>query len=394
MGRNKTAGLRQRKGIWHINGIHVEGIGAIYRSTETGDVTEAIRIRDEVIREARTQAERENEQRRLAQVYGVRPSIAFRELATTYLEDQTERGKASLPDEARWIAWMDPFIGDIPIAELYDQSLRPMVDASRAAGNKTRTIRAKLEVIRHMLHLAARKYRHPISKLTLLAEAPLITLPPMTDKRAPYPLTWAEQRLLFQELPDHLASMALYTVNTGCRDEEVTGLQWAWEQKAMIRGKERSVFVLPTTKNGQPRAVVLNDVAQSVVDAQRGLHSTYVFTYLPSGKGAERQRVNAVNQSAWRKARARAAAKYPEALKSAAPAGFADLHFHDLRHTVGRRLRAAGVVNETRADILGHRNGNMTTHYSQGELTELFDAVQLIAAESEAAPTMLRVVNG
>ncbi len=389
----KAAGLRKRNGIYHINGIHVEGCGSIYRSTETGDVDEAIRIRDEVIREARAQAAREAEQRRMASVYGVRPIVSFRELAACYLEDQAERGKASLPDEARWIAWMEPFIGHLPIAEIYDQALRPVIEASKAAGNKTRTIRAKLEVIRHMLHLAARKYRHPVSKLTLLAEAPLITLPPMNDKRAPYPLTWAEQRLLFQELPSHLANMALYTVNTGCRDEEVTGLQWAWEQRTTIRGAERSVFVLPTTKNGAPRAVVLNDVAQSVIDAQRGLHPTYVFVY-KAGKEAEYGRVNAVNQSAWRKARARAAAKYPQALKSAAPAGFVDLHFHDLRHTVGRRLRAAGVVNETRADILGHRNGNMTTHYSQGELTELFDAVQLIAREGEQAPTMLRVVNG
>lgn len=390
----KAAGLRKRNGIYHINGIHVEGCGSIYRSTGTGDEAEAIRIRDEVIREIKAQAAVEAEQRRLASQYGVRPPVVFRDLATVYLEDQAECGKRSLPDEARWIAWMDPFIGQTPIAEIYDESLRPMVEASRAAGNKSRTVRAKLEVLRHMLHLAARKYRHPVTKLTLLAEAPLITLPAMTDKRPPYPLTWAEQRLLFQELPDHLANMALYTVNTGCRDEEVTGLQWQWEQRAVIRGKERSIFVLPRTKNGLPRAVVLNDVAQSVVDGQRGVHKTYVFTYLPAGEGAERQRVNAVNQSAWRKARARAAEKYPAALRTAPPAGFQDLHFHDLRHTVGRRLRAAGVSNETRADILGHRNGNMTTDYSQAELTELFDAVQLIAAEGEQAPTMLRVVNG
>lgn len=395
MGRKAAAGLRLRGGIWHINGIRVRGLDApIHRSTGTSDLAQAIRIKEDVIREASAQAILQDEQRRLASQYGIRPPVAFRDLATVYLEDQAGRGKASLPDDARTIAWLEPFIGDVPIGEIYDESLRPVIEASRAAGNKTRTIRAKLEVIRHMLHLAARKYRHPVTKLTLLAEAPLITLPPMTDKRPPYPLTWAEQRLLFQELPAHLASMALYTVNTGCRDEEVTGLQWAWEQSVTMRGAVRSVFVLPKTKNGQPRAVVLNDVAQSIVDAQRGLHPTYVFTYLPAGKDAERQRVNAVNQSAWRKARSRAAAKYQQVIGMPCPAGFADLHFHDLRHTVGRRLRAAGVPNETRADILGHRNGNMTTHYSQGELTELFDAVQMIAAESEAAPTMLRVVNG
>ena len=386
MGRKAEAGLRLRGGIWHINGVRAPGVDApIHRSTGTGDLVTAIRIKQEVIREASARATLEAEQRRLASVYGVRPPVPFRDLATVYLEDQIARGKASLADEARYLAELDPLIGDLPIGEIYDDALKPVAEACQ--GLKVRSLRARLELIRHMLNLAARKYRHPVTKLTLLAEAPLITLPPITDARPPYPLTWAEQRLLFQELPAHLGAMALYCVNTGCRDEEITGLKWAWEQRAVIRGAERSVFVLPKTKNGDPRAVVLNEVAQSVVDAQRGLHPVYVFTYQGPG---ERQRVNAVNQSAWRKARSRAAAKYP----GGAPVGFATLHFHDLRHTVGRRLRAAGVSNETRADILGHRNGNMTTDYSQAELTELFDALQLIAHEGEAAPTMLRVVNG
>ena len=381
MGRKAAAGLRLRGGIWHINGIRVRGLDApIHRSTGTSDLATAIRIKEDVIREASAQAVLEAEQRRMAVHYGVRPPVTFRELAVIYLEDQANNGKTSLPDEARYLAELDPLIGDTPIAQIYDESLRQVV--SRCDGLKTRSVRARLELIRHMLHLAARKYRHPVTKLTLLAEAPLITLPPMTDKRPPYPLTWAEQRILFAELPAHLARMCLYAVHTGCRDEEVCGLKWAWEQRVTMRGAERSVFVLPRTKNGQPRAVVLNDVAQSVVDSVRGEHAEYVFAY-------DGDRVNAIGQSAWRKARSRAAAKYQPC-----PAGFADLHVHDLRHTVGRRLRAAGVGEETRADILGHRNGNMTTHYSQAELTELFDALQKIAHEGEAAPTMLRVVNG
>ena len=31
---------------------------------------------------------------------------------------------------------------------------------------------------------------------------------------------------------------------------------------------------------------------------------------------------------------------------------------HDLKHTFGRRLRAAGVSFEDRQDLLGHRSGN------------------------------------
>jgi integrase len=63
---------------------------------------------------------------------------------------------------------------------------------------------------------------------------------------------------------------------------------------------------------------------------------------------------------------------------------------HDLRHTFGRRLRAAGVSNETRQDLLGHKNGNITTHYSAAELSELLRAVKLVETGS-SAPLLRRV---
>jgi hypothetical protein len=50
---------------------------------------------------------------------------------------------------------------------------------------------------------------------TWLETAPKIKLFPVKDARPPYPLTREEQALLFQELPDHLARMALFKVNTG-----------------------------------------------------------------------------------------------------------------------------------------------------------------------------------
>ena len=47
------------------------------------------------------------------------------------------------------------------------------------------------------------------------------------------------------------------------------------------------------------------------------------------------------------------------------------LRVHDLKHTFGRRLRAAGVPLETRKVLLGHRNGDITSHYSAPVIAEL-----------------------
>jgi hypothetical protein len=62
----------------------------------------------------------------------------------------------------------------------------------------------------------------------------------------------------------------------------------------------------------------------------------------------------------WRKARERA--------------GLLLVRIHDLKHTFGRRLRAAGVSFEDRQDLLGHRSGRVTTHCSQAELENLIRA--------------------
>ena len=55
--------------------------------------------------------------------------------------------------------------------------------------------------------------------------------------------------------------------------------------------------------------------------------------------------------------------------------------------TAGRRLRAAGVALETRRAILGHANGDITTHYSAAEVAELIAAVNKIEG-GESAPVL------
>ena len=75
----------------------------------------------------------------------------------------------------------------------------------------------------------------------------------------------------------------------------------------------------------------------------------------------------------------------------APPRGFSRVRVHDLKHTFGRRLRSAGVGEETRKVLLGHKNGDITTHYSGAELAELIAAVNRIDSSRETpAITILR----
>ena len=58
--------------------------------------------------------------------------------------------------------------------------------------------------------------------------------------------------------------------------------------------------------------------------------------------------------------------------------GLANVRVHDLKHTFGRRLRAAGVPLETRKVLLGHKNGDITSHYSAPEIEELLEAANRV----------------
>ncbi len=71
-------------------------------------------------------------------------------------------------------------------------------------------------------------------------------------------------------------------------------------------------------------------------------------------------------------------------------AGLPLVRVHDLKHTFGRRLRSAGVSFEDRQDLLGHRSGRITSHYSQAELGNLIAAANRVCGdESRKSPALV-----
>jgi integrase len=340
MGRKQTPGLRKRNGLWHIE---KQVLGhKLFESTGTSDLNTAELMLAHRVEEVRQ-----------ATIYGVRPPRIFREVATRYLEENMHL--ASIADYASSLRRLDPYIGGLPLRQVHMGTLQPFINDRRKEGVKNKSINLAISVVRRILNLSARLWRDD-SGLTYLETAPLIQMLPLTDARKPYPLSWDEQKELFRALPDHLSRMCLFKVNTGCREQEVCQLRWEWEISIPEMGT--SVFLIPgeLVKNREDRLIVLNKVALSVVESLRGKHESHVFTY----RGHS---VTSINNSAWK--RARSEVKLP-------------VRVHDLKHTFGRRLRAAGVPLETRKILLGHRNGDITSHYSAPELEELIGAANRV----------------
>jgi integrase len=317
--------------------------------------------------EDRLQIEIARVQCELARKAHARPT--FTDCAARYVAQS--RGKRSI-DVIKWhVTLLQSYIGDLEPQRVHDQTLEPFVKTRLAAGASATTINRSLEVVRTILNRAARSYRDTDGRPWLEALPPLITMLP-ENPRSPYPITWKEQDTLFRKLPAHLARMALFAVNTGLRDSNVCGLQWTWEVR--VPELARSVFVIPPDafKTKRPHVVILNDVAWSIIKAQRGLHPVWVFPF----RG---RRINTMNNNGWQQARHEA--------------GLPLVRVHDLRHSFGCRLRAAGVSAEDREALLGHANHSMAGHYASADVGHLLKQANLLLDRS-GTRTLLRVANG
>jgi integrase len=157
----------------------------------------------------------------------------------------------------------------------------------------------------------------------------------------------------------------------------VCQLRWDWEVD--LPNMETSVFVLPAsiTKTSTERVVVLNTVARRVIEARRGMHKEFVFSYRGN-------RIGKLRNTAWIRAWRVAGLPTEKGILKGV---------HNLRHTFGRRLRSAGIPLETRKALLGHASGDITTHYSAAELDELIRATEAIVSRGRTETPNLMLIG-
>jgi hypothetical protein len=269
-GHKKVAGLINRQGIWNIDKV-VRGRRLCESTGESQ------------IEGAEEYLARRIEEIRQAAIFGVRPKHTWRQAVTKYLEEVSE---ATLCEDARQLELLDSYIGDLPLEAVHMEALQQFLNERKHQGVRKEEVKVKdvskrtkncaLQTVRRILNLAASELMDEYG-MTWLAHAPKIKLLREDDKKEPYPLSWQEQISLFREPPPYLAKMALFKVNTGCRDQEVCNLRW--EREVRVPELDTSIFIIPAhrVKNREDRLVVLNRVAKAVIEEMRGAHPDYVF---------------------------------------------------------------------------------------------------------------------
>jgi integrase len=163
---------------------------------------------------------------------------------------------------------------------------------------------------------------------------------PKTDKGRTRYLQPGELRLILTECPAWLRPIVGLLCFTGMRRSELLTLRW------VDVDRRSGFFLLPTSKNGEPRCVHLNDLAKGILDA------------LPKNSGEPLDRVFPASEQI-----------SPENvslsfLRAARRAGVANIRLHDLRHTFASWLRMKGADLHTVGMLLGHKDPRMTARYA------------------------------
>jgi integrase len=218
-----------------------------------------------------------------------------------------------------------------------------------------------LEVLRAIL-------RRSVNDWEWLERAPQIRMLKEPTRRIRF-LDYAQAQRLLSCLPEHLADMAAFTLATGLRRANVTGLQWS--QVDMVR---RLAWIHPDqAKARKAIAVPLNAEAVAVIRRWLGKNPTHVFSF--RGKP-----IGQVSTKAWYEALERAQIH--------------DFRWHDLRHTWASWHVQNGTPLYALQELGGWESPEMVRRYAHFTAEHLAPFADRLCASREVAVEPMGRANG
>jgi integrase len=282
----KTMSLYQRKTTWWIQFTAPNG-ERIQRTANTQNKQQAQELHDKLKAEAWRVKE-----------LGVKPRYTWQQAADKWLQEMAY--KKSIEDDKKHLRWLHRQLDNKYLDEINKAVIDHLKTTKQQTGVTNASVNRLLALIRAILNRAKNEWEW-------LDTVPTVRLLPEPLNRIRW-LTHEEAARLLKELPEHLQAMARFTLATGLRESNVTGLQWSQIDMA----RQCAWIHADQAKGKKSIAVPLNNDACQIINAQSGKHNEYVFTY-------QNAPITRANNHAWRKALKRA--------------NIENFRWHDLRHT-------------------------------------------------------------
>ena len=246
--------------------------------------------------------------------------------------------KASLHSDKCIMRWLDPHLSGMLLVDISRTIVDSLTHRKLASGASNGTVNRMLTLLRSILIRASVDWEwvSAVPKVRLLRE-------PVRRIRF---LTKEQAESLLTQLPLHLAHMVAFSLATGLRKSNVTGLCWS-----QIDLSRRLAWVHPDqSKSRRAIAVPLNIDAIRVLALQQGSHPVNVFCY----RGRP---VREVTTAAWYKALERC--------------GIEDFRWHDLRHTWASWHVQGGTPLHVLQELGGWESAQMVRRYAHFSVSHL-----------------------
>lgn len=254
------------------------------------------------------------------------------------------------------------FFGEYVLSEITPALIDDFRQMRKKQGGKPATINRQFKILRRMLNLAKQRWQW-------IKETPTIEMEPNADSKRIRHLSFGEYNKLLDYCNGWLKNIVVVAAWTGLRKSNVLYLM-----KSQINCHDKTIAVDGgQTKNGEHLVIPIAEPAYKVILAalQEGdNHSPYVFC----DEDDKPYKSSFV---------------YSEFVKSVKKAGIKDFRFHDLRHCFASWNRQAAVDLDTLAELMGHKNTQMTRRYAHITPVHLARAVGLLEKSYQAFSTNL-----
>ncbi len=266
----------------------------------------------------------------------------------------TQRGETSKSKQLK------AKLGKYSLAAITPDIVAKYRDERLEEGKKPNTVRLELALLGHLFTVAIQEWRIGLA------------FNPVANIRKPSPgegrdrrLSSEEEKKLIDAVMKHSNPMLGWIVRaalaTGMRSSEISTLR-----RSQV-DLQRRIVRLVKTKNGDARTVPLTLEAKKIFEEAlanpvRPIDCDLVFFGEP-GKDKKTRKPYAFN-------------KIFGTIKK--EHGFADLHFHDLRHEAVSRLVEAGLSDQKVSAISGHKSMQMLKRYTHLRAEDLIDELDAL----------------
>ena len=300
------------------------------------------------------------------------PARSFEEVLLIYLQASPVGGRQRERDAARHLK---AFFAGRDMTKLRGRDVQDYVVHRRQCVTDS-TINRELSVLSAAINYAKLEFEwdipNPVSRRK----------PKQAECRVRW-VTHAEATTLLRKAnmepnASHLADFICLALHTGCRKQELLGLEWS-----RVDLRENLIYLEGrNTKSGKRRSIPLNQIARSTLVRRLRFRAEYCPDSIWVFAHRDGTRIKDVRRA------------FTTACKRA---GIKDFRIHDLRHTCAAWLVSAGAPLSEVRDLLGHSSVTMTEKYAHLAPENVRAAVRLLEHVSHfghSAPHSQRIEEG